>query len=410
MNTTNLRENHPKLISHLETNGYHRKYVNRFKHEIRKILHLASIGEISCYADFYRLIEQISVLDTRVRKRKIVGAIERFDLLGHYPDGTNGRAMHLKNSRYKLCADYRVIIDYFIETETRVGRKSNSAIHTQSTATAGFLLALQKLGVFCLSKVTQEDVLKVFTKPDGCVSYRYCCKHRIKSALETCMAEYPDCKKILAFLPAFKKSRKNIQYLTTDEVAKVKNVLFCDSNTISLRDKAIGTLALYMGLRGCDIASLTLDAIDWDEDTISIIQQKTDVPFTLPLTAIVGNAIHDYIEMERPQTSCNYVFIKQIRPFGRLNCSAAINRIAAKIMDEAGIRQEPGDRRGFHIFRHYLATKLLENGTPRPIISSVIGHLSPKSLDTYLSADFKHLKECSISIEGFPVAREVFEV
>ena len=53
----------------------------------------------------------------------------------------------------------------------------------------------------------------------------------------------------------------------------------------------IGILAIYTGLRGCDIAGLTLDAIDWNRDFIYIRQQKTEIPLELPLTAIVGNAI-----------------------------------------------------------------------------------------------------------------------
>ena len=36
--------------------------------------------------------------------------------------------------------------------------------------------------------------------------------------------------------------------------------------SLTLCDKAIGMLALYTGLRGCDMAGMTLDSIDWDRD------------------------------------------------------------------------------------------------------------------------------------------------
>jgi integrase len=78
-------------------------------------------------------------------------------------------------------------------------------------------------------------------------------------------------------------------------------------------------------------------------------------------------------------------------------------------MKQAGIRNQPGDRRGFHLFRHHLATSLLENGVEQPVISSALGHQSPKSLHTYPGADFLHLKECALSIECFPVKEEVFQ-
>jgi len=81
--------------------------------------------------------------------------------------------------------------------------------------------------------------------------------------------------------------------------------------------------------------------------------------------------------------------------------------VAVKIFKAAGIRQLRGDRKGFHIFRHHLATALLGNGVPQPVISRTLGHSSPNSLEPYLSADFAHLKECSMSIERFPVPEEV---
>ena len=88
--------------------------------------------------------------------------------------------------------------------------------------------------------------------------------------------------------------------------------------------------------------------------------------------------------------------------------SRSIGNVAIRIMKAAGIRLSKGDRKGFHIFRHHLATALLGNGVPQPVISRTLGHTSPDSLEAYLSADFLHLKECSINIERFPVSKEVF--
>ena len=166
-------------------------------------------------------------------------------------------------------------------------------------------------------------------------------------------------------------------------------------------------LALYTGLRGCDIAGMTLDSIDWGRDLIYIRQQKTEFPLELPLTAVVGNAIYGYLTSERPHTESRYLFVSQNKPYDRLK-SRSIGNVAVRIMIAAGIRQSKGDRKGFHIFRHHLATALLGNGVPQPVISRILGHTSPDSLEAYLSADFLHLKECSINIEHFPVSEEVF--
>ena len=83
--------------------------------------------------------------------------------------------------------------------------------------------------------------------------------------------------------------------------------------------------------------------------------------------------------------------------------------IVKKIMDRANIRQEDGDRHGTHIFRHRAATVMAENNIPAPVISATLGHTSPKSLDSYLSADIPHLRECAIGIENYPIPGEVFD-
>jgi len=201
--------------------------------------------------------------------------------------------------------------------------------------------------------------------------------------------------------------RKNIQYLTDEEIDKIKNVLSNKNSGLSLRDMAIGTLALNYGLRPSDIAALKLENVDMVGEKINIIQQKTRVPLELPLTAAVGNALYDYVTLERPKSGCEYVFLAMGRPFGRLS-SGGLTHIAAAIMKAAGIRQNPSDRKGFHIFRHRLATTLLGNGVAQPVISEIVGHTSPVSLEAYLSADFVHLKKCALSIEHFPFRGEVF--
>lgn len=68
---------------------------------------------------------------------------------------------------------------------------------------------------------------------------------------------------------------------------------------LSLRDKAIMTLLIHTGIRGADIAKMSMTNIDWKADRINIWQSKTDAPLCLPLTATVGNAIYDYIKYER---------------------------------------------------------------------------------------------------------------
>jgi len=213
----------------------------------------------------------------------------------------------------------------------------------------------------------------------------------------------------MSYLPALRETRKNIRYLTTEESRKIKDALPDCNNSLNYRDRAAGTLLLYTGLRSCDIAKIRLEDIRWKEDIITIAQQKTSVNLTLPLRAVVGNALYDYITKERPRNTENAVFLSETRPHRPISPGVINTHIAGKIFDAAKIRQNKGDRRGPHIFRHLLAITLLENDVPQPVITSTLGHASPDSVETYLRADFAHLKQCGISIEKFPVGKEVFD-
>lgn len=306
-----------------------------------------------------------------------------------------------------LSLEFKSVIDIYCKVKKKRGKKL-STIYTESHNASTFFLSLQKRGIKSLDKTTEEAVLSIFISSDD-TQLRSCSyKKNIAAVLKACIPFHPEtCARILAFLPALRETRKNIQYLTPEEIKKVKGTLADGDKQLTLRDKAIGVLAFYTGMRGCDITGLTFDAIDWDSDLIYIRQQKTDIPLDLPLTAIVGNAICDYLTLERPHTESRYIFVSQQKSYDRLK-NRSIGNVAVRIIIAAGIRKSKGDRKGFHIFRHHLATALLGNGVPQPVISRTLGHTSPDSLETYLSADFQHLKECSLNIERFPVSKEVF--
>ncbi len=408
MNVQNLQDNYPKLISYLENNGYSKTYVDRFKREITKILVLADSEDWSCYTDVYLEYTKTPHSPDYLReKRTIIGAIEQFDVHSRFPDGRRRHELFKRGAYPLLSPEFKSVIDYYCEAEKKRGKKVTT-IYTESHNASTFFLSLQQKGIVSLDKTTEEAVLSIFMSPDETLLRSCSYKKNITAVLKACIPYHPEtCQRILAFLPALRETRKNIQYLTSEEIQKVKEALANGECHLTLCDKAIGMLALYTGLRGCDIAGMTLDSIDWDRDLIYIRQQKTEFPLELPLTAIVGNAIYDYLTAERPHTEGRYLFVSQNKPYDQLK-SRSIGNVAVRIMKAAGIRQSKGDRKGFHIFRHHLATALLGNGVPQPVISRTLGHTSPDSLEAYLSADFPHLKECSINIEHFPVPEEVF--
>ncbi len=407
MNVENLRNNHLKLISYMETAGYSNDYINRLRREIQWILAEAETRGWDCYNDVYRHYELIPLSSGNLEKKQaIIGAIMEFDLHGNYPDGKWSGLVE-RGAYPKLVPEFRSLIDYYCMVARERGKKESS-INTEYKNVSAFLLYMQNAGINRLDDITEEAMMPVFVSPEG--EQPKSCNYSkfISTVLKACIPLSPDvCRKVLSFLPTTKRVRKNIQYLTPQETHAILYTMDDMSNTLTLRDRAIGKLAYYTGLRSCDIAAMDLASIDWECDLIRIKQQKTEEPLELALTATVGNAIYDYLTNERPPVDCPILFLTQKGPYREME-GATIWLVAARIMENAGIRQSKGDRKGFHIFRHHLATTLLGNGVPQAVISGALGHTVPESLETYLSADLVHLKECALSIACFPVSKGVF--
>jgi hypothetical protein len=389
----------------METESYSKQYIQYIEKDILWIINESSHYAWRSYDDIYQTyVDKWSNKTTLNHKKRRLLVIERFDLESKMPNGLKHAP---KSSAYdSLSAEFKDFIDTYRNLEG-LGY-SKKYLKNTSYMVCSFLLDLQNKGVNSFKSVTEESVLDVFSS-DGKICRSYNFKYTVEFAFKTCLPFYGDgiCSRMLSYLPALPHVKKNVQYLTKEEMWRIKSVLEKD-NTLSLQNKAICLLALYTGMRSSDICSLTFKSIDWDNDLIRIKQQKTDAALVLPLRAVVGNAIFDYITKERPKSSADTIFLTVNAPYRRLH-SSNLNAICVSIMGKAGIRQNPGDRKGMHLFRHYLATSLLGYGVEQPIISSTLGHQSPSSLAPYLSADFTHLKECALNIERFPVRKEVFQ-
>ena len=405
MDLRNLRATYPLLLSYMETESYSKQYIQYIEKDILWIINESSHYAWRSYDDIYQTyVDKWSNKTTLNHKKRRLLVIERFDLESKMPNGLKHAP---KSSAYdSLSAEFKDFIDTYRNLEG-LGY-SKKYLKNTSYMVCSFLLDLQNKGVNSFKSVTEESVLDVFSS-DGKICRSYNFKYTVEFAFKTCLPFYGDgiCSRMLSYLPALPHVKKNVQYLTKEEMWRIKSVLEKDT-TLSLQNKAICLLTLYTGMRSSDICSLTFKSIDWDNDLIRIKQQKTDAALVLPLRAVVGNAIFDYITKERPKSSADTIFLTVNAPYRRLH-SSNLNAICVSIMGKAGIRQNPGDRKGMHLFRHYLATSLLGYGVEQPIISSTLGHQSPSSLAPYLSADFTHLKECALNIERFPVRKEVFQ-
>ncbi|MFB6421581.1 tyrosine-type recombinase/integrase [Bradyrhizobium tunisiense] len=140
----------------------------------------------------------------------------------------------------------------------------------------------------------------------------------------------------------------------------------CDRETVmGRRDYAILLLLAKLGLRADEVATLTLDDIDWRASEI-LVRAKGRQRARMPIPPDVGAAIVAYLRNGRPKSSCRQLFVRTLAPHVGFASECAITMIAKGALDRVGI--EVCAHRGAHIFRHSLATELLRSGATLPEI------------------------------------------
>jgi site-specific recombinase XerD len=177
------------------------------------------------------------------------------------------------------------------------------------------------------------------------------------------------------------------KFLQPGQVQRVLNQ--CDRRTAhGRRNFAILLLLARLGLRACEIVSLTLDDIHWHAGEISI-QGKGNRSAQLPLPPDVGQAIADYLEKDRPTCSTRRVFIRMRAPRRGFANSIAISTIVARNLKCAGI---DSPHTGAHLFRHTLATEMLRQGAALADIAILLRHSSINTTSLYAKVDLMALR------------------
>ncbi len=163
------------------------------------------------------------------------------------------------------------------------------------------------------------------------------------------------------------------------------------------RDYAILLLASRLGMRAGDICNLSFKNLKWEHNEIELIQEKTQEQIQLPLLPEVGSAIIDYLKYGRPVTECTTIFMRQNCPIAPLT-PPTLHSIVWQYLQLAGIKVPDGKKHGPHALRHSLASALLEENTPLPIISEVLGHNTTETTSIYLKIDVNHLRRCALDV------------
>lgn len=188
------------------------------------------------------------------------------------------------------------------------------------------------------------------------------------------------------------------KYLSPDQVQKV--IDGCDRNRAGgKRNYAILLLLARLGLRASEIVALALDDLDWETGLITLHGKGQRVD-QLPLPIEVGEAIADAkrVRMARPACgTCRRVFIRNRAPWVGLANSVAICSLVDRALRQAGVESV---RRGSHVFRHSLATRMINSGSSLPEIGELLRHRHPDTTRIYAKVDLTSLRTIALPWPG----------
>ena len=144
--------------------------------------------------------------------------------------------------------------------------------------------------------------------------------------------------------------------LTAEEVERLVGALGKPGRSLRRAD-AIVRCALDLGLRGGEIARLSLDDIDWRVGTITLRHTTARREDVLPLPATTGEAITTYLKLERPKTTNRAVFVRHLAPRDQAVGPDLVRKTIRQAYARAGL---PYTRA--HLLRHTMANRLLAGG------------------------------------------------
>lgn len=203
------------------------------------------------------------------------------------------------------------------------------------------------------------------------------------------------------------KKLKTLPYLvlTTEEVEKVLATVDT-TDLIGARDRTLLELLWATGLRNHELLALTVSDVDLLERTLRV-KNKTKERI-IPITTRAQSWLEFYLQQVRPKLARqeqipehNSAISRQeqtpqarqdalfITRYGCQISASILWEIPKHYLKRAGINKPNACK----IFRHTLATMLIENGADIRYVQQILGHSNLKSTQVYAKVGIQRLKE-----------------
>jgi len=171
------------------------------------------------------------------------------------------------------------------------------------------------------------------------------------------------------------------------------------SSPAGIRNCAITLLMSRYGIRACDVAALTFDNIDFENNRLHFIQQKTDDPWEGELFPEIKSALQRYINNVRPNTvTFSSIFVTLLPPYAPVDYRA-INTMICNQFGRASF-DIAGRKHGSRAFRSSVASNMINDGASTEVVRRVLGHGTKHALKHYARIDIESMRLCPLPVPG----------
>jgi integrase/recombinase XerD len=165
----------------------------------------------------------------------------------------------------------------------------------------------------------------------------------------------------------------------------------CDLNDpLGVRDRAILETFYSTGMRRMELIELTLYSADVERGTIMVRQGKGKKDRMIPIGERALLWIRKYLDEVRPQLIVEpddgTLFITSL---GEAFAASRMTQLVRNYVLAAEIPK----RGSCHLFRHTMATLMLENGADIRFIQAMLGHVRLDTTQIYTQVSIRKLKE-----------------
>ncbi len=179
------------------------------------------------------------------------------------------------------------------------------------------------------------------------------------------------------------------RHLAAEDIEKLLEAVKAETTT-GRRNHAMVLLIARLGLRAAEVVKIQIDDIGWRAGEL-LVRGKGQLHDRLPLPPDVGEALAEYIRLDRRSSSSRALFVKKRPPHVAFKDGQVLNNILRRAYARTGLKP-PVPYVGSHILRHSLATALVRRGASLEEIGDMLRHRSRASTMIYAKLDVDGLR------------------